>query len=119
MSDTALTWEWPFSRSELMAGLRRYLAASTLRLLEIKPIPLPLTMPGTSFTEESGTRLSAMSVGVRIDGDDYDLPLMLKQPPVSRNGRVLRAVGQREYGVYRLLAPHLPLLVLLSLGGEP
>lgn len=118
MSDTALTWEWPFSRSELMAGLRRYLAASTLRLLEIKPIPLPLTMPGTSFAEESGTRLSAMSVGVRIDGDDYDLPLMLKQPPVSRNGRVLRAVGQREYGVYRLLAPHLPLLVPGLVAGD-
>jgi thiamine kinase-like enzyme len=118
MTDAALKWEWPFSRSELMAGLRRYLAASSLRLLDIQPIALPTTMPGAAFAAESGTRLSAMSVGVRIDGDDFDLPLLLKQPPVSRNGRVLRAVGQREYGVYRLLAPHLPLLVPGLVAGD-
>lgn len=118
MTDAALKWGWPFSRSELMAGLRRYLAASSLRLLDIHPIPLPTTMPGAAFAAESGTRLSAMSVGVRIDGEDFDLPLLLKQPPVSRNGRVLRAVGQREYGVYRLLAPHLPLLVPGLVAGD-
>jgi aminoglycoside/choline kinase family phosphotransferase len=118
MTDAALKWEWPFSRSELMAGLRRYLAASSLRLLDIQPIVLPITMPGAAFAAESGTRLSAMSVGVRIDGEDFDLPLVIKQPPVSRNGRVLRAVGQREYGVYRLLAPHLPLLVPGLVAGD-
>ena len=101
-----------------MAGLRRHLAASSLRLLDIRPIPLPRTMPGAAFIEDSGTRLSAMAVGVRIDGDDYDLPLMLKEAPVSRNGRVLRAIGQREYGVYRLLAPHLPLLVPGLVAGD-
>ncbi|HLV37566.1 MAG TPA: aminoglycoside phosphotransferase family protein [Spirillospora sp.] len=118
MADVALEWDWPFSRPELMAGLRRYLAASSLRLLEIHPIPLPDTMPGVQSMPDSGTRLSAMAVGVRIDGDDYDLPLMLKEPPVSSNGRVLRAIGQREYGVYRWLAPHLPLLVPGLVAGD-
>lgn len=93
-----------------MAGLRRYLDASDLRLGEITPIPLPDTVPGT-LENDAGTRLRAMSVGVSIDGENFNLPLVLKEPPVSENGRVLRAVGQREYGVYRRLGPHLPLLV--------
>lgn len=117
MANVAIEHEWPFSRSELMAGLRRYLAARSLRLLEIKPIPLPSTMPGITFAD-SGANLRAMSVGVRIDGDEQTLPLVLKQSPVSRNGRVLRAIGQREYGVYRLLAPHLPLLVPGLVAGD-
>jgi hypothetical protein len=118
MADIALGWEWPFSRSELMAGLRRYLAASSLRLLDIRPIPLPETLPGALSLPDSGARLSALAVGVRIDGEDYDLPLLVKEPPVSSSGRVLRAVGQREYGVYRLLAPHLPLLVPGLVAGD-
>ena len=109
--------DWPFSRSELTAGLRRYLAASSLRLLDITPIPLPATMPGAALNE-SGTTLSALSVGVRIDGEDQSLPLLLKEPPVSRSGRVLTAIGQREYGVYRQLAPHLPLLVPGLVAGD-
>lgn len=99
-----------------MAGLRRYLAASSLRLLAITPVPLPDTFPGATATA-SGTRLTAISVGVHIDGQDQSLPLVLKEPPVSR-GRVLRAVGQREYGVYRRLAPHLPLLVPGLVAGD-
>ena len=117
MADVAIGREWPFSRSELMAGLRRYLAASSLRLLDIRPIPLPDTIPGT-IARDSGSKLRAISVGVRIEGDDQTLPLVLKEPPVSRNGRVLRAIGQREYGVYRLLAPHLPLLVPGLVAGD-
>jgi hypothetical protein len=107
---------WPFSRPELMAGLRRYLAAGSLRLLGIAPMPLPSTMPGVSYIE-SGAKLSGMSVDVLIDGEQFNLPLVLKEPPVS-NGRVLRAVGQREYGVYRRLAPHLPLLVPGLVAGD-
>ncbi len=59
-----------------------------------------------------------MSVNVRIDDEDQNLPLVLKQPPVTRSGRVLLAVGQREYGVYRRLAPHLPLLVPGLVAGD-
>ncbi|MBZ0301089.1 MAG: aminoglycoside phosphotransferase family protein [Anaerolineae bacterium] len=118
MTDVPAEWTWPFSRSELMAGLRRYLAASSLRLLDIKVMPLPTSMPGMSSLAESGSRLSAMAVGVRIEGDDFDLPLLLKEPPVSRSGHVLRAIGQREYGVYRRLAPNLPLLVPGLVAGD-
>ena len=117
MTDAVVQRDWPFTRSELMAGLRRYLAASSLRLLDIKPIPLPATMPGATYVD-SGTTLSAMSVGVSIDGVSQTLPLVLKEPPVSLNGRVLRAIGQREYGVYRLLGPHLPLLVPGLVAGD-
>lgn len=109
--------QWPFSRSELMAGLRRYLAASSLRLLDIQPIPLPSTMPG-GWRSDSGTKLSGLSVGVRIEGEEQSLPLVLKEPPITDGGRVLTAVGQREYGVYRRLAPHLPVLVPGLVAGD-
>lgn len=117
MNSMAAERAWPFSRSELTAGLRRYLDASSLRLLDIVPMELPTTMPGGSLND-AGTVLSGMSVNVRIDGDDQNLPLVLKEPPVSRSGRVLHAVGQREYGVYRRLAPHLPLLVPGLVAGD-
>lgn len=109
--------EWPFTRSELMAGLRRYLAASSLRLLNINPMALPDTMPGQSPTQ-AGTKLSGMSVNVTIDGEPQNLPLVLKEPPITPDGRVLRAVGQREYGVYLRLAPLLPLLVPGLVAGD-
>lgn len=109
---------WPFSRPELMAGLRRYLADSSLRLLDIAPMPLPDTLPGATHTAESGTKLRGMSVDVLIDGEEQNLPLVLKEPPISHTGRILRAVGQREYGVYRRLAPHLPLLVPGLVAGD-
>ena len=104
-----------FPRSELMAGLRRHLAAGSLRVLDIHKINIPATLPSQNDTE---TKLSALSVGVSIDDDEQSLPLVLKEPPVSRNGRVLRAIGQREYGVYRRLAQHLPMLVPGLIAGD-
>jgi aminoglycoside phosphotransferase (APT) family kinase protein len=109
--------EYPFSRSALMAGLRRYLAAGTLRLLEIKPIPLPNAQPISSFGE-AGTTLRTLSVGVTIDGEEQTLALLLKEPPVTARGRVLHAVGQREYGVYHRLAEHFPMLVPALVAGD-
>lgn len=109
--------EYPFSRPALMAGLRRYLAASDLRLGDIKPIAIPNAQPASSFGD-AGTTLRALSVGVRIDGEDQTLALLLKEPPVTASGRVLVGVGQREYGVYRRLAEHLPMLVPALVAGE-
>jgi hypothetical protein len=117
VADVALTWQWPFSRSELTAGLRRHLASNSVRLLDVQPIDLPETTIVASLGD-SGTTLTGLSVSVRIDGEEQNLPLLLKEPPVSRNGRVLRAVGQREFGVYRRLAPHLPLLVPSLIAGQ-
>jgi hypothetical protein len=101
----------------LMAGLRRHLAASTLRLREIKPIPLPNAQPASSFGD-AGTRLRAISVGVSLDGEDQTLALLIKEPPITARGRVLTAVGQREFGVYKRLAPQLPMLVPALVAGD-
>lgn len=108
--------EWPFSRPVLMAGLRRHLVAPRLRLLDIEPISLPQVMPGTPYPL---AKLRGMAVGVEIDGEVRHLPLVLKEAPVSEGGRVLAAVGRREYGVYRRLAPHLPILVPGLVAGDP
>ncbi len=108
---------WPFSRSTLMAGLRRYLAAPHLNLLDIQPMPLPNVLPGGA--PDPLSTLRGMSVGVEIDGQVHRLALVLKEAPVSVGGRVLSAIGRREYGVYRRLAPHLPVLVPGLVAGEP
>jgi len=109
--------EWPFSRPALMAGLRRYLAAPRLRLLDIQPLALPDLRPGGIPDALSSVR--GLSVGVEIDGVPRRLALVLKEAPISEGGRVLSAVGWREYGVYQRLAPHLPLLVPGLVAGDP
>jgi aminoglycoside phosphotransferase (APT) family kinase protein len=107
--------EWPFTHSELTAGLRRYLASSSLRLRDIRPVPLP---PHIVASDSAGTTLRAMSVVVQIDGEEQNLSLLLKEPPVTPSGRVLTAVGQREYGIYRRIAPLLPVLVPGFIAGD-
>jgi hypothetical protein len=108
--------DWPFDRTTLMAGLRRYLVAPHLHLLDIQPMPLPNVLPGGS--PDPLSTLRGMLVGVEIDGVQRQLALVLKEAPVSERGRVLSAVGRREYGVYRRLAPHLPLLVPGLVAGD-
>jgi hypothetical protein len=112
-----MSQEWPFSRSTLMAGLRRYLDAPRLRLLDIEPLQLPHMLPG-GLPDPLST-LRGMTVGVEIDGAERQLALVLKEAPVTSAGRVLSAVGRREYGVYRRLAPHLPVLVPGLVAGDP
>jgi aminoglycoside/choline kinase family phosphotransferase len=107
--------QWPFSRAALTVGLRRYLADSSLRLNDIRPLPLP---PVESLVGKAGTKLRALSVGVQVEGEDRRLPLFLKEPPVSAGGRVLTAIGQREYGIYSKIAPHLPVLVPALVAGD-
>jgi hypothetical protein len=110
------THDWPFSRSALTAGLRRYLADPSLRLIDIQVLPPPQP---PSVIGQPGTRLRALSVGVEVEGATQRLPLFLKEPPVTPSGRVLRSVGQREHGVYSKIAPHLPVLVpTLVLGDQ-
>lgn len=108
--------EWPFTRPELMAGLRRYLAAPHLRLLDITPMPLPDILQGALPDPLRSVR--GMSVGVEVEGAQRRLALVLKEAPISASGRVLAAVGQREYGVYERLAPHLPVLVPGLVAGD-
>lgn len=108
--------EWPFSRPVLMAGLRRYLAAPRLTLLDIEPMPLPNVLPGSA--PDPLSILRGMLVRVEIDGAKHQLALVLKEAPISESGRVLSAVGRREYGVYKRLAPHLPVLVPGLVAGD-
>src|SRR5262245_22171046 len=106
---------WPFSRSELTAGLRRFLASNSLRVRDIQPTPLPNHIVAS---DSAGTTLRAMSVVVQIEGEEQTLSLLLKEPPVTARGRVLAAVGQREYGVYRKIAKLLPVLVPGFIAGD-
>jgi aminoglycoside phosphotransferase (APT) family kinase protein len=77
------------------------------------PLPNHIVASGSA-----GTTLRAMSVIVQIDGEEQTLALLLKEPPVTARGRVLAAVGQREYGVYRKIAPLLPVLVPGIIAGD-
>ncbi|PJF39831.1 MAG: aminoglycoside phosphotransferase family protein [Chloroflexi bacterium] len=104
------TSEWPFSHSQLLAGLRQYYHDRLLRLEKIHIVHLASTDMTLSFGE-AGTRLHHLIIEMTIDGDDASETFILKEPPVTNNGRVLSAVGQREYGIYRWLTPHLPIEV--------
>jgi len=112
---TDTTSEWPFSRSELTAGLRRYLGSTSLRVFDIQAMRLPDHIMASTG---AGTRLRAMSVTVQVDGEEQTVSLLLKEPPVTGRGRVLTTVGQREYGVYRKIAPLLPVLVPGFIAGD-
>jgi hypothetical protein len=115
MDETGNFQDWPFSRSALTAGLRRYLADPSLRLVDIQPFPLPQT---PTVIGQPGTRLRALSAEVEVEGVPQRLPLFVKEPPITPSGRVLRGIGQREYGVYSRIAPHLPVLVPALVTGD-
>jgi hypothetical protein len=104
---------WPFSVSELTAGLRRYFAAPTLQVKTLSERPLAR---GTAADQVRGLHVEYV-VGADVIGVDC----VVKEPlGATRAG--LAGVGRREVGLYRSLAVHLPmntpaLIAADSLGG--
>lgn len=94
---------WPFDHIALLAGLRRYLAASNLHLLDVKAYPRPATLPGGCAEGLGYFDLRTFVVTVEISGQDHRLALLLKEAP---NLNI-----SCEHGLYRFLAPHLPVLL--------
>ncbi|MBI5293800.1 MAG: aminoglycoside phosphotransferase family protein [Chloroflexi bacterium] len=94
--------DWPFNGAELTAGLRRYLADPTLRIIKISEEPVD-TYPALGQIRGVGIDLER-----RNFGEHYSY--LLKQPQgTSRFG--LAGTGVREVGLYRTLASQLPIAV--------
>lgn len=96
-------WPWPFSLSELTAGLRRYLNDPTLAVTHVSPAAMPSRLPSIG-------RVRAVEVRFSGAAGDAQQRLVVKEPQGStRTG--LAGAGRREIGVYRSLASELPLKV--------
>jgi len=101
---------WPFTNAQLTAGLRRYFADSSLQVMSISELPLP--RPANSLTPSAvrGARIEYVAgsmLGGAYRGRQMSVDCVVKEP----GGKLrvgLAGNGLREVGVYRSLAPQLP-----------
>jgi Phosphotransferase enzyme family len=108
------TWVWPFSRSDITAGLRRKVGDTSLQVTNLNPYSLPDQRPSIG-------RVRGILVGYEGSTGSGECRLVVKEPRgTTRTG--LAGAGRREVGVYRSLAPHLPIktpaLVAASASGD-
>lgn len=95
------TWPWPFSRSDLTAGIRRYLGDTSLQVLDAQPTTLGDRRPSVG-------RIRGLLVQYAGDRAEDQVRLVLKEPSgATRTG--LAGVGRREVGFYRSLADQVPM----------
>jgi hypothetical protein len=105
------TWSWPFSPSDLTAGLRRYRADTSIALANVRPRALPDRRPSIG-------RLRAITVSCISSQGPLDFELIVKEPlGTTRTG--LAGAGRREVGVYHSLARHLPLALPSLVAAAP
>ena len=104
-------WAWPFSFSDLTAGLRKHLNDPTLAIGDVRPMTLPFQKPAIG-------RVRGMEVQYRTRKSTGSLGLVVKEP-VGSTRIGLAGVGRREVGVYRHLAPQLPLTMPKFIAGSP
>ena len=80
-------WAWPFSLSDLTAGLRKYLDDPTLAVGDVQPMTLPFQKPAIG-------RVRGIGVSYRARTSTGRLSLVVKEPAGStRIG--LAGVGER------------------------
>ncbi len=93
--------DWPFSLSELAAGLRRYTGDSTLTISDLKVHEIRQRRPAVG-------KLRGLCVHTSGEGGTKTLDLVLKQTQGSTRAGAAGA-GLREISIYRTLKEHLPL----------
>lgn len=108
------TWVWPFSRADITAGLRRRVGDTSLQVTGLNSYSIPDQRPSIG-------RVRGITVGYEGSGGAGECRLVVKEPRgTTRTG--LAGAGRREVGVYRSLAPHLPMkmpaLVAASASGD-
>lgn len=93
-------WRWPFSGANLAAGLRRYVGDASLRVESVSRVRMAHRRPAIG-------RLDSILVEYRGEKGRGSCELVVKEPHgTTRTG--LAGAGRREIGVYRSLAPQLP-----------
>jgi hypothetical protein len=92
---------WPFSVSDVLAGIRRYLQDTSLQIDDLQPLTIPFRQPSIG-------RVRGVMVTYRGEHSAGQIDLVLKEPSgTTRTG--LAGVGRREAGFYRRLAGQVPL----------
>lgn len=105
---------WPFTTAELTAGLRRYLAEPTLQVKSLNEHSSALA--GGPMTEAGGVR--GLQVEYAVGPHTLNVECVLKEPQgVTRAG--LAGAGRREVGLYRALAPQLPMATPALIAAHP
>jgi hypothetical protein len=104
-------WAWPFSFSDLTAGLRKHLNDPTLAIGDVRPMTLPFQKPAIG-------RVRGMEISYRTRKSTGTIGLVVKEP-VGSTRIGLAGVGRREVGVYRHLASQLPVALPTFVAGSP
>lgn len=114
-------WPWPFSLSDLTAGLRRLFADPSLTVEDVRPMTLPFQKPAIGKVRgievDYRSRKSPASGSAPTQGPLDSVALVVKEP-VGSTRIGLAGVGRREVGVYRYLAPQLPLAMPAFVAGS-
>ncbi len=107
-------WSWPFTRSGLTAGLRRYYEDKSIQIDNVELFAMPDRRPSIGH-------IQGFHVSFHSRGGVGQCQLVLKEPlGTTRAG--LAGAGRREVGVYSSLAGHLPVstpaLIVGSTSGD-
>jgi hypothetical protein len=106
-----VTWPWPFSLGDLTAGLRRSLSDLSLRVSDVKAIPISRRRPSVGV-------IRGLSVTYHGHSGEGSCTLVVKEPQgTTRTG--LAGAGRREVGVYQFLAGQLPLVLPTLIAASP
>jgi aminoglycoside phosphotransferase (APT) family kinase protein len=104
-------WPWPFTRADVIAGLRRYLGDQTIQLREIQGLKMTHRRPSIG-------RVRGIRAEYEGSHGNRSLRLVVKEPQgATRTG--LAGAGRREVGVYQSLAAQLPLSTPALVAGAP
>jgi hypothetical protein len=105
-----ITWSWPFSRSVLLAGLRRTLDDTSLQILHVRPLKVEHRQPSIG-------RIRGLEVDYQGRAGSGRIALVLKEPlGTTRAG--LAGAGRREVGFYRSLASEVPMRTPALIGAN-
>jgi hypothetical protein len=105
---------WPFSSAELTAGLRRYFAEPALQVLGWREQPLPFA----HHSDRAAGRVRGLHVDYAVDPSTLSVECVLKEPQGGTPAG-LAGAGRREVGLYRSLAPQLPMPVPALVAAHP
>lgn len=105
---------WPFTTAELTAGLRRYFAEPTLRIVGLREH----TLRNFILALDAPARVRGLSVDYMVGQYQLTVQGIVKEPGgITRSG--LAGVGRREVGVYRSLASQLPMVTPTLIAADP
>jgi hypothetical protein len=104
-------WNWPFTRSDLSAGLRRFLGDPSIRVDDVQPASMPFRRPAIG-------RVRGALVSFQTRRGSEQLSLVVKEPRGATRTS-LAGAGRREVGVYQSLASQIPLRTPSLIAASP